>query len=105
MIIRYPISGDRRFGDLQRIALILVRVTSVHLLTQALYKKTVDAVTPSTGPITMKSAVEVWCARRRRARSLRRCGCGCSAASGFRGLQDHRHRSVAAQEGGHPRQA
>jgi hypothetical protein len=57
MIIRYPISGDRRFGDLQRIALILVRVTSVHLLTQALYKKTVDAVTPSTGPITMKSAV------------------------------------------------
>jgi hypothetical protein len=57
MIIRYPISGDRRFGDLQRIALILVWVTSVHLLTQVLYKKTVDAVTPSTGPITRKSAV------------------------------------------------
>jgi hypothetical protein len=39
----------------------LVRVTSVHLLTQALYKKTADAVTPSTGPIAMKSAVAVVC--------------------------------------------
>jgi hypothetical protein len=45
------------YAALQRIALILVWVTSVHLLTQVLYKKTVDAVTPSTGPITMKSAV------------------------------------------------
>src|SRR5215211_7735345 len=52
-----PEEASLRAGALQRIALILVRVTSVHLLTQVLYKKTADAVTPSTGPITMKSAV------------------------------------------------
>jgi hypothetical protein len=56
----------------------LVWVTSVHLLTQALYKKTVDAVTPSTGPITMKSAV-----RRRIAPVL--CGMDCVCGWGYRG--------------------